>query len=417
MYNHGVCWEETATGIVAPVRVDVSLPVIIGTAPIHTLPEGTERPVNKPLLIFSMTEFVARLGAPKEGESGFTLYDSAKIYLSRYGVAPVVCINVFDPAKHTTPEQGEAPATPDVSKVTKTDVIGGIDASTGLRTGLELVEEVFPRFGLVPGQFLAPGFSSDPAVAVVIGAKSVGINGHFKATGIVEVPAGVMKYTEVPAWMKENNLTDPALQIMFGSPVFGDVVESGSVHLASAVAGRDAANEGVPYWSPSNKRLLCNGMSHAGKELALTPAEAAYLNGQGVVTGLNFTGQMVAWGNRTAAYPAVTDVKDTFIPVRRMFNYIGNTLVLTAWQFVDSPLRRRFVEQICDTFNIWLNGLAAREYILGGKVAFLSSENPSTDLIDGIAKFHVYVAPPPPARDIRFIVEYDPSYLNNLFAA
>ena len=41
MYNHGVYWEETATGIVAPVRVDVSLPVIIGTAPVHNLPEGT----------------------------------------------------------------------------------------------------------------------------------------------------------------------------------------------------------------------------------------------------------------------------------------------------------------------------------------------------------------------------------------
>ncbi|MFQ8887749.1 MAG: hypothetical protein ACLR7Z_04690 [Bilophila wadsworthia] len=46
---------------------------------------------------------------------------------------------------------------------------------------------------------------------------------------------------------------------------------------------------------------------------------------------------------------------------RRMFSYIGNTLVLTAWQFTDSP-SRRFIEQICDSFNLWLNGLAAREH-------------------------------------------------------
>ena len=416
MYNHGVYWEETATGIVAPVRVDVSLPVIIGTAPVHNLPEGTERPVNKPLLIFSMAEFTAQLGAPGEDETGFTLHEAASVYLSRYGVAPIVCINVFDPAKHTAPAQGETPAKPDVSKVTKADVIGGIDASTGSRTGLELVEEVFPRFGLVPGQLLAPGFSDDPAVAVVLGAKAANINGHFKATGLVDVPASVAKYTDVPAWVKDNNLTDPALQIFFGSPVFGNAVEHGSVHLAATVASRDADNEGVPYWSPSNRRMLCNGLTHAGRELALTPSEAAYLNGQGIVTGLNFTGQMTVWGNRTAAYPAVTDVKDTFIPVRRMFNYIGNTLVLTAWQFTDSPLRRRFIEQICDSFNLWLNGLAAREYILGGKVAFLPGENPSTDLIDGTARFHVFIAPPPPAREIRFTLEYDPSYLTNIFA-
>ena len=416
MYNHGVYWEETATGIVAPVRVDVSLPVIIGTAPVHNLPEGTERPVNKPLLIFSMAEFTAQFGAPGEDETGFTLHEAASVYLSRYGVVPIVCINVFDPAKHAAPAQGETPAKPDVSKVTKADVIGGIDASTGSRTGLELVEEVFPRFGLVPGQLLAPGFSDDPAVAVVLGAKAANINGHFKATGLVDVPSSVAKYTDVPAWVKDNNLTDPALQIFFGSPVFGNAVEHGSVHLAATVASRDADNEGVPYWSPSNRRMLCNGLTHAGRELALTPSEAAYLNGQGIVTGLNFTGQMTVWGNRTAAYPAVTDVKDTFIPVRRMFNYIGNTLVLTAWQFTDSPLRRRFIEQICDSFNLWLNGLAAREYILGGKVAFLAGENPSTDLIDGTARFHVFIAPPPPAREIRFTLEYAPSYLTNLFA-
>ena len=199
MYNHGVYWEETATGIVAPVRVDVSLPVIIGTAPVHNLPEGTERPVNKPLLIFSMAEFTAQLGAPGEDETGLTLHEAASVYLSRYGVAPIVCINVFDPAKHTAPAQSETPAKPDVSKVTKADVIGGIDASTGSRTGLELVEEVFPRFGLVPSQLLAPGFSDDPAVAVVIGAKAANINGHFKATGLVDVPSSVAKYTDVPA--------------------------------------------------------------------------------------------------------------------------------------------------------------------------------------------------------------------------
>ena len=61
------------------MRVDVSLPVIIGTAPVHNLPEGTERPVNKPLLIFSMAEFTAQLGAPGEDETGFTLHEAASV--------------------------------------------------------------------------------------------------------------------------------------------------------------------------------------------------------------------------------------------------------------------------------------------------------------------------------------------------
>ena len=40
----------------------------------------------------------------------------------------------------------------------------------------------------------------------------------------------------------------------------------------------------------------------------------------------------------------------------------------------------------------------------------------SSAIIDGTARFHVFIAPPPPAREIRFTLEYDPSYLTNLFA-
>jgi len=412
MYKHGVYTSEQPTSIVPPVRVDVALPVVVGTAPVQTLESGTPVPINTPLLIFSYAEAVRQLGSLPEGAaaSDYSLFEFAKIYLARYGVAPVVFINVFDPAVHK-----DAQGKPDIAKVTAADIIGGIDAATGKRTGLELVEEIFPRFGLVPGQILAPRFSGDEAVALVVGAKANTICGHFKSTGIISVPASVQRYTEAYAWVKDNNLTDKNLQVFFGQPVFGDVVEDGSAHLAGVIAQRDAENDCIPYWSPSNKRLLANGMSHGGKELHLSPQEAAYLNGQGIVTGLSWTGGLVAWGNRTAAYPGITDVKDTFIPIRRMFNFVSNTLVLTAWQFLDGPLRRRLIETVCDTFNVWLNGLAAREFILGGRVQFLYADNPTTDLMDGIGRFRVFLTPPSPARELDFILEYDPAYLANLF--
>ena len=412
-YRHGVYASEQATSLVPPVRVDSALPVVVGTAPVQTLEDETGRPVNNPKLIFTYPDFIRQFGSLPEGAKAadYTLYEFANIYLARYAVAPVVFINVFDPAVHKN-EAGE----PDVTKVAPADIIGGIDPVSYGRSGLELVEEVFPRFRLVPGQILAPRFSEDVAVALVIGAKAAKINGHFKCTGIIDVPASVSHFTEAPAWINDNNLTDANLIAYFGRPLFGDVPEAGSSHLAGVVAQRDAENEGIPFWSPSNKRLLANGASHAGAELHLGPSEAAYLNGQGIVTSLNFIGGMVAWGNRTAAYPGVTDVKDTFIPIRRMFNFCANTLVLTAWQFLDTPLmRRRLVEAVCNTFNVWLNGLAAREYILGGRVEFMQTENPATDLMDGIARFHVFFTPPSPARELDFILEYDPGYLSNLF--
>lgn len=413
-YRHGVFVEEKATGLVPPVEVDSALPVIVGTAPVHNLPEGAARPVNEPKLIYNLTDFVASFGAlaKDEDKSLFTLCQAAEIYLGRYGVCPMVCINVFDPEKHKS-EEGE----PDPSKVSAADIIGGVDAATLKRTGLSLVDEIFPRFRLVPGQILAPVFSGDPAVALAIGSACSGISGHFRATGIIEVPDSVGKYTEAPAWLNNNNLTDPNLLCVFGKLLYYGISEPGSIHLAGVIASRDAENEGVPFWSPSNKRFQAQGIVHAGRELNLTPTEAAYLNANGIVTGLNMTGGLVAWGDQTSCYPGITDVKDSSIPIRRMFNWIGNTLVLTCWQYVSTPLRRRLIETVQDTFNVWLNGLTGREIILGGRVTFELDDNPTSDLMAGKVRWHVYVTPPQAARELIFILEYDPEYLKTLFGA
>lgn len=415
-YRHGVYIEEKATGLVTPVEVDSALPVIVGTAPVHNLAEDVVRPVNEPKLIYSLPDFVAQFGAPGAGESAsdFTLYEAANLYFSRYKVAPIVAVNVFDPARHTTPGEGVG-TMPDVGKVTSADIIGGVDSANLRRTGLTLGEEAFPRFRMPPGQILAPGFSGDPAVALAIGAACKDICGHFRATGIIDVPDEVQQYTEVPAWLNDNNLTDANLLCMFGSPVYNGAVERGSSHLAGVIAQRDAENSGIPFWSPSNKRLQCEGLAHAGRELHLTPTEAAYLNGNGIVTGLNMVGGLVAWGDQTTAYPGITDVKDSSIPIRRMFSWVGNTLVLTCWQYVSNPLRRRMIETVQDTFNVWLNGLTGREFLLGGRVTFEEVDNPSGDLMGGKVRWHVYLTPPQAGRELMFILEYDPAYLSTLY--
>ncbi len=68
------------------------------------------------------------------------------------------------------------------------------------------------------------------------------------------------------------------------------------------------------------------------------------------------------------------------------------------WQKVDAPITRRLVDTVMDSINIWLNGLTASGYILGGRVEFLEEENPSTSIMDGNIKFHLYLTPPSPAE-------------------
>ena len=95
-----------------------------------------------------------------------------------------------------------------------------------------------------------------------------------------------------------------------------------------------------------------------------------------------------------------------------MFNWVANTLVLTFWNKVDNPMNKRSVETIIDSANLWLNGLAAQGCLYGARVKVLTDENPITDLMDGIIRFHVYMTPPAPMRQIEFIQEYNVEYLS-----
>ena len=482
VYKHGVYVSEVPTSIIPPVRTTAGLPFVIGTAPINL---ANEPSVNKPILCYSYQEAVEAFGYSEDWDS-YTLCEFIYSHFALFNVAPVVLVNVLDPAVHngsvsaeahtfaadnpaitltkkgvlldsivvkseegattyelnsdytvgfdedgnaviTRLESGEiGEVSPievtynyiDPTMVASDDVIGGVDTVTGNYEGLELLDKVFPMFGLVPGMVLAPGWSHDPEVAAVMTAKASNVNAHFKCIALTDVPVDTAtKYTDVSQWKNLNNYTSPRQVVCWPKVKLGDSEYHLSTQLAGIMCKTDAENDDVPYVSPSNKNLQANSAIAGTDEVMLGPEQGAYLNGQGVVTALNFIGGWKAWGNRTGAYPSVTDVKDTFIPIRRMFDWIGNTLVLTFWQKVDYPITKRLVDTIIDSANIWLNGLAAREYILGGRVEFLRDENPTTDLIDGIIRFHVYVTPPAPAREIDFVVEYDPQYLETLFAA
>ena len=176
--------------------------------------------------------------------------------------------------------------------------------------------------------------------------------------------------------------------------------------------------KGTPCESASNKSMQIDGMVLAdGTEVLLDLTKANYLNANGIITAINFIGGFVSWGNETACYPANTDVTDYFYNVSRMFSWVGNSVILSVWSKVDRRLNRRLIESVVDSLNIWLNGLMADEIILGGRIEFLEEDNTETDLMAGKARFHIYLTPSSPAKELDFVLEYDVSYLENLFAA
>ncbi len=311
--------------------------------------------------------------------------------------------------------------------VNRTHILGGIDPTTGRARGLEVVENVFPIHGIVPGVLLAPDYSQDPEVAAVLAAKVSDINGCFRSTTNVDIDStgapGVVgsidRYSNVYAWKNTNNYTDPRQAVCW--PRVGLQTRDMwlSVQLGARMEKTDNDNGNIPVETPSNKLLKMNrtlvGPLGDPSEVTFSKDVGNYLNGQGLITAINWIGGWKAWGSNMACYPAITDPKDRWMPARRMTDFVGNSLVLTIFQFVDRPTNRRLIEQIVDTVNVWLNSLVSSGNALGARVEFRHDENPDTEMIDGHYVFHVFQFFPLPAEWIEFLLELDVSYLGVIF--
>lgn len=314
----------------------------------------------------------------------------------------------------------------DPSKVDKDDIIGGINVTSGNEEGLEVIEKVFPITRKVPGLIVATGWSDNVEVAAVMASKAWGINGLFKAVAIVDIPVtgegAPTQYSAVPEYKNTKNLSDDLQHVLWPMLKLGDTEFHYSSQFAAMIQwtthhkGKD-----VPYVSPSNQGIKCDaliaGAEGSREEVMLSLTKANYLNENGITTALNWIGGWRAWGNRNACYPASTDTKDVFLPIRLMFNWVEAQFILSFWQKVDGPITRRLVESIIDSFNDRLNGLTAQEAILGGRIEFRKADNPLSNLLDGKIKFKTYLTPPPPAEEISNDFELDPDYFDSLFGS
>ncbi len=476
-FFHGVKKGKLATSVSTPVTADSGPHFVVGTAPIQT----TGGTTNEVILCKNYSEAIQAFGYSDDWEK-YSLCEEIYAAFVLYGISPIILVNVLDPQKHkkqfaakdfdlstertitlplevientvkvtgytvdedyglTYTERGlvlevvdGGKITADISKlsiaysavapelVTKADIIGGYDVEANKNKGLELIDSVFPKYGIIPEIVLCPGYSGDSEVAAVMSAKVENINGLFEGVCIIDADSeNTKRYTDVPIWKKNNNITKPGQILVWPKVRLGGKTYHYSVHQACRMTATDAAadmGDGTPCESPSNKSLQIDStVLDDGTEVLLDLTQANYLNQNGIVTALNLIGGFVSWGNSTACYPSNTDVTDYFISVSRMFKWVGNSVVLSTWSKVDRRLNRLLIESVMQSVNLWLNGLSSENKILGGRVEFLEAENSDIDLMAGKAKFHIYLTPPSPAQEFEFLLEYDTSYLSGLMSA
>ena len=467
MSKHGVFVQEEATALTAPITGSCSIPVVVGTAPVNMV-QNPEEVINTPILANSAAEAMAALGYVDDFEN-YTLCQMMYATNNIYQVSPAVYINVLDPTKHkkaltettATVSQMQAKISTkgiipkglvvkaasatltagtdyttefdtdgslivnlieggkgasatsitvsgnvlDPSMITKTDIIGAYNASTGKESGLEVVRQVYPKLGVVPGLIVAPGWSQIPEVGIAMSAKAANINGVFKAVALVDLDTTkATKYTDCKKTKEDSGFTSAFCYPTWPCVKVGDYVFAMSAVVAALIAYTDASNDDVPSLSPSNEMLGVTGTCLAdGTEVTLDQDQGSTVNTYGVATAINMNGWKL-WGSG--------DAKDIWLAVRRMFNWHGNNFIQTYFEKVDDPMNHVLIESIIDSENIRCAAYAPDKWA-GAEMQYLASDNQITDTLAGKITFRQRIAPYTPAQEIDNILSYDTDMLKN----
>lgn len=470
MYNHGVIVQESATSVPVPKKNTACVVIAFGTAPVNLALDPTKA-TNKLFLCNSFKEAKDALGYSDDYEK-YTLCQVMDAHFKVFGAAPVIFCNVLDPDTHKTAYtesiavvNGQAVSKTlgvittdlvlkngstalvngtdytaefndagylvvtlitegvttvsatghklDPAAVTTSDIIGSYNATTGEETGLELIRQVYPRFGTTAALIIAPGWSQNATVGVAMNGKCVDINGAFQAECVVDInTTNARIYSDVSTEKKSAGFSGNHMICVWPKVLIGKKEFFYSAVFAAMSARLDCDNDDVPSISPSNRILNVDGLVANGAEVILDAQQANALNAIGVVAAVNHNG-IRSWGNVMAGYPDVTDPKDKWIICRRMFTWQGNQFVKLYSEKVDSPNNFRLVEAIVDAENIRGNSLVAAGKCAELKLEYRGDDNSDEDLLRGKVTFRQHFAPFTPAEQIVNVIEFDVNALNS----
>lgn len=395
-FLHGVEVVEIDNGP-RPIRtVRSSVIGLIGTAP---LADEHSFPLNTPVLIAA-----SRLEAAKLGSTG-TLPMAIDGIFDQAG-ALVVVIRV---------------AVGQTEAETLTNLIGGVDTTTGQYLGLQALLAAQSVAKVTPRILIAPGFTHqrpiDPdhpddstrQLANPVVAELLGIAERLRAVIIADGPntldAAAIDYRE--DWGSARvYVVDPHVKVMKNGVV---VTEPVSARIAGLIAKID--NDRGFWWSPSNN--VINGIvgSHRPVDFALGDpnARANLLNENEVATIIQEDGYRL-WGNRTCS----SDPKWAFLSVRRTADMINESLLRAHLWAVDRNITRTYVAEVSEGVNAYLRQLKAQGAILGGKCWADPDLNSPQSIQDGKIYFNFDFTPPYPAEHIIFRSHLVDDYLQEV---
>ena len=346
-------------------------------------------PLNTPVLVPGDAAMAAKLG--------------------KAGTLPAAMDGIFDQTGAVVVVVRVAVGVNDAATVT--NVIGGVNVTTGAYEGVHAFLGSESSNGFCPRILCAPGFTSErTTTANPVLAELVGIADRLRAVIVADGPntTDAAAITYRGDWgSKRVYIVDPAAQIRND---LGEIVdEPASARVAGLIAKID--NERGFWWSPSNQ--VINGIVGTGRKIDFTLGDknsrANLLNEQEVATIIRQDGFRL-WGNRTAS----DDPKFAFLSVVRTADMINDSILRAHMWAVDRNITRTYLEDVTQSVNDYLDRLKAQGAILGGRCFPSPGLNTPAKIADGKVFFDFEFTPPYPAERVTFRSKIVTDYIEEI---
>ncbi|WP_038907890.1 phage tail sheath subtilisin-like domain-containing protein [Dickeya oryzae] len=307
----------------------------------------------------------------------------------------------------------------DPTKVTAADIIGAVNAA-GNRTGMKLLHDTYNQFGFFAKILIAPVYCTQNSIRVELQALAEKLG----AMAYVDAPIGTT-YEQVisgrgPAGIINFNTGSARVRLFYPHVKVYDAASNSErlEPLSQRAAGLRAKvdlEKGF-WWSSSNQEIL--GITGVERQLSAMiddpSCEVNLLNEQGITTVFNSYGTgLRLWGNRSAAWPTVTHMKN-FENVRRTADVINESIRYFSLQYIDMPITQALIDALTESVNAYGRKLIGDGALLGFKCWYDSTRNEETELSSGHLLLSYKFTPPPPLERLTFETEITSEYLANL---
>ncbi|POZ60220.1 phage tail sheath subtilisin-like domain-containing protein [Chromobacterium alticapitis] len=306
----------------------------------------------------------------------------------------------------------------DPTKVTAADIIGGVNAA-GKRIGIKALQDTYNQFGFFAKILIAPGFCTQNTVA----AELVAAAERLDAIAYVDAPIGTA-FADALAGRGPNgtinfNTSSDRARLCYPYVMVAD--GNGGLRL-DALSARAAGlrakvdNDKGFWWSSSNQELA--GVVGVERQLSAMiddpNSEVNQLNAAGITTVFNSVGTgFRLWGNRTAAWPAVSSMRN-FENVRRTGDVINESIRYFSQQYIDMPLNQATIDSLVESVNGYGRKLIGDGALLGFKAWFDPARNSDVELSSGHLLISYKYTVAPPLERLTFETEITSEYLLTL---